>query len=153
MKIAIATDNYTRVAGHAGKARHWLLYMLHGYRPQELLPAAPTLIKLAPEQVMHHFKDDAPHPLERGSGGGRQRRRGLYPPHARARRCPTCVLISLPRYANCGICFRGIEGGRGDQAMAITPFFCTMVNKRKAGPPGFLTPRSQSDTRLRDTFK
>ena len=63
MKIAIATDNYTRVAGHAGKARHWLLYMLHGYRPQALLPA-PTLIKLAPEQVMHHFKDDAPHPLD-----------------------------------------------------------------------------------------
>ena len=63
MKIAIATDNYTRVAGHAGKARHWLLYMLHGYRPQELLPV-PTLIKLAPEQVMHHFKDDAPHPLD-----------------------------------------------------------------------------------------
>jgi hypothetical protein len=27
MKIAIATDNYTRVAGHAGKARHWLLYL------------------------------------------------------------------------------------------------------------------------------
>ena len=49
MKIAIATDNYTRVAGHAGKARHWLLY---------------SLIKLAPEQVMHHFKDDAPHPLD-----------------------------------------------------------------------------------------
>ncbi len=55
MKIAIATDNYTRVAGHAGKARHWLLYMLHGYRPQALLPA-PTLIKLALEQVMHHFQ-------------------------------------------------------------------------------------------------
>ena len=63
MKIAIATDNYTRVAGHAGKARHWLLYLLHGHTPQQLLPA-PTLIKLAPEQVMHHFKDDAPHPLD-----------------------------------------------------------------------------------------
>lgn len=63
MKIAIATDNYTRVAGHAGKARHWLLYLLHGHTPQQLLPA-PTLIKLAPEQVMHHFKHDAPHPLD-----------------------------------------------------------------------------------------
>lgn len=63
MKIAIAIDNYTRVAGHAGKARHWLLYLLHGHTPQQLLPA-PTLIKLAPEQVMHHFKDDAPHPLD-----------------------------------------------------------------------------------------
>lgn len=63
MKIAIATDNYTRVAGHAGKARHWLLYLLHGHTSQQLLPA-PTLIKLAPEQVMHHFKDDAPHPLD-----------------------------------------------------------------------------------------
>jgi hypothetical protein len=39
MKIAIATDNYTRVAGHAGKARHWLLYLLHGHTPQQLLPA------------------------------------------------------------------------------------------------------------------
>ena len=49
MKIAIATDNYTRVAGHAGKARHWLLYLLHGHTPQQLLPA-PTLIKLAPSR-------------------------------------------------------------------------------------------------------
>ena len=63
MKTPIATDNYTRVAGHAGKARHWLLYLLLGHTPQQLLPA-PTLIKLAPEQVMHHFKDDAPHPLD-----------------------------------------------------------------------------------------
>ena len=63
MKIAIATDNYTRVTGHAGKARHWLLYMLGNHRPEQLLPA-PTLIKLAPEQVMHYFKDDAPHPLD-----------------------------------------------------------------------------------------
>lgn len=86
MKIAIATDNYTRVAGHAGKARHWLLYMLHGYRPQALLPA-PTLIKLALEQVMHHFQGRHAAPAgRRGPGGGRQRQRGLYPPHARARR-------------------------------------------------------------------
>ena len=63
MKIAIATDNYTRVTGHAGKARHWLLYMLGNHRPEQLLPA-PPLIKLAPEQVMHYFKDDAPHPLD-----------------------------------------------------------------------------------------
>ena len=45
--IAIATDDYENVAGHAGKARHWLLYLLHGHTPQQLLPA-PTLIKLAP---------------------------------------------------------------------------------------------------------
>jgi hypothetical protein len=26
MKIAIATNDYTHVAGHAGQSRHWLLY-------------------------------------------------------------------------------------------------------------------------------
>ena len=38
-------------------------------------------------------------------------------------------------------------------AMARSPFFSTSVSRRRAGPPGFLTPRSQSDTRFFDTFR
>ena len=63
MKIAIATKHYTEVAGHAGQARHWLLYDLGDYRPGQLLPA-PQCIELAKEEVLHHFEDDRPHPFD-----------------------------------------------------------------------------------------
>ncbi len=60
MKIAIATkDHWTQVSGHAGQTRHWLLFNCQ--------PGAPLLeperIELSKEQLPHHFKDDAPHPL------------------------------------------------------------------------------------------
>lgn len=63
MKIAIATKDYTAVSGHAGQARHWLLYDLSAHRAGQLLPA-PRFVELDKEQVMHHFQDDAPHPLD-----------------------------------------------------------------------------------------
>lgn len=63
MKIAIATKQYTEVAGHAGQARHWLLYDLDGYQPGQLLPP-PQCIELAKEEVLHHFEDDRPHPFD-----------------------------------------------------------------------------------------
>jgi predicted Fe-Mo cluster-binding NifX family protein len=60
MKIAIATkDNGTRVSGHAGQARDWLLFDCHSGAP---LPS-PTHIALTKEQLPHHFQDDGPHPL------------------------------------------------------------------------------------------
>ena len=74
MKIAIAvSDDSTRVSGHAGQARHWLLY---DCLPGQTLPE-PERLELTKEQLPHHFKDDGPHPLHgveilvAGSGGRR----------------------------------------------------------------------------------
>jgi predicted Fe-Mo cluster-binding NifX family protein len=60
MKIAIATKDYTAVSGHAGQARHWLVF---DCQPGAPLPAAER-VELAKEQVFHHFQDDGPHPLD-----------------------------------------------------------------------------------------
>ena len=63
MKIAIATRDYAAVGSHAGQTRHWLLYDLLQHAAGRLLPA-PQRIELAPEEVLHHFADDHPHPLD-----------------------------------------------------------------------------------------
>lgn len=63
MKIAVATKDWIAVSGHAGQARCWQLYDLAGHRPGEQLPQ-PTRVELAKEQLFHHFRDDAPHPLD-----------------------------------------------------------------------------------------
>lgn len=63
MKIAIATRDFTAVSGHAGQARQWLLYDLTEHRSDRLLPA-PRRIELAKDEVLHHFEDDRPHPLD-----------------------------------------------------------------------------------------
>jgi hypothetical protein len=60
VKIAIAVNEEGhRVSGHAGQARHWLLF--------ECVPGAPlptaARVLLSTEQLPHHFKDDGPHPL------------------------------------------------------------------------------------------
>ena len=60
MKIAIATGDFTTVSGHAGQARHWLLYDCTPGQPI----GAPCRIELGKDQVMHRFKDDGPHPLD-----------------------------------------------------------------------------------------
>src|SRR5574343_438478 len=63
MKIAIATKDFTAVSGHAGQARHWLLYDLSEHHASRLLPA-PVRIDLTKDQVLHVFEDDGPHPLD-----------------------------------------------------------------------------------------
>ena len=60
MKIAVAAkDNWAQVAGHAGQARHWLVF---DCQPGTPLPE-PVRVELAREQLPHHFKDEGPHPL------------------------------------------------------------------------------------------
>ncbi len=60
MHIAIAvSEDLSHVSGHAGQARHWLLY---DCQPGLPLPA-PRHVELTREQLPHHFKDDGPHPL------------------------------------------------------------------------------------------
>lgn len=60
MKIAIATtDDGRRVCGHAGQARHWLVFDCQPGMPS----SAPVRVVLSKEQLPHHFRDDGPHPL------------------------------------------------------------------------------------------
>lgn len=63
MKIAIATQDFTEVSGHAGQTRQWLVYDLSNHRANQLLQA-PWRVDLAKEQVLHIFEDNAPHPLD-----------------------------------------------------------------------------------------
>jgi predicted Fe-Mo cluster-binding NifX family protein len=61
MKIAIPTaHDYATVSGHAGQSRQWLVYDCRPGQPV----AEPARISLEKDQVMHHFKDDGPHPLD-----------------------------------------------------------------------------------------
>ena len=64
MKIAIPTQDWLSISGHAGKAQRWLLYDLAGLRVDAPLPPA-TRVELTREQLPHYFKDDGPHPLDR----------------------------------------------------------------------------------------
>ena len=60
MKIAIATkDNWSKVSGHAGQARDWLIF---DCVPGQPVPS-PQKIQLSKEQLPHYFQDDGPHPL------------------------------------------------------------------------------------------
>ena len=60
MKIAIATkDNWTKVSGHAGQTRDWLVF---DCQPGQPIPE-PLHVQLTREQLPHHFEDDGPHPL------------------------------------------------------------------------------------------
>ena len=61
IKVAIAvTDDGDSVSGHAGQARHWLLFDCVPGRPI----ASPVRVTLTREQLPHHFRDDGPHPLK-----------------------------------------------------------------------------------------
>jgi hypothetical protein len=60
MKIAIATkDDWTRVSGHAGQTRDWLVFDCQPGQPI----SGPQRIQLSQEQLPHYFQDDGPHPL------------------------------------------------------------------------------------------
>ncbi|OHC65337.1 MAG: hypothetical protein A2040_06690 [Rhodocyclales bacterium GWA2_65_19] len=60
MKIAIATQRHASVAGHAGQSREWLIY---DCMPGQPLPPAQR-VTLEKAQVLHHFDDSGPHPLD-----------------------------------------------------------------------------------------
>ncbi|HVI50315.1 MAG TPA: hypothetical protein VM661_03805 [Candidatus Sulfotelmatobacter sp.] len=62
MKIAVATNETgSRVGGHAGQSRHWLLFeAAEGEAPHLLGP-----VELAPKMVFHHYHEEqGPHPLD-----------------------------------------------------------------------------------------
>ena len=51
MKIGVATKDWVAVSGHAGQARHWLLYDLTEFHVGELLPA-PTRVETYCSKVL-----------------------------------------------------------------------------------------------------
>ncbi len=59
MKIAVATAEFTKVAGHAGRVRTWLIYDVD----QNGDFAAPTRLELESDKVFHHHVEGQPHPL------------------------------------------------------------------------------------------
>lgn len=83
MKIAIATDEFRTVAGHAGQASDWLLY---DCRP-DTGPGTAQRISLERAQVFHHWASNSAHPLDgievivaRSAGDGflrRMQKRGV----------------------------------------------------------------------------
>ncbi|KIL99870.1 Nitrogen fixation-related protein [Paramagnetospirillum magnetotacticum MS-1] len=58
MKIAVAVDSsYAKVSGHAGRARHWLVY-------ETDRASSSVRVELEAAQVFHHYEGDGPHPLD-----------------------------------------------------------------------------------------
>lgn len=56
MQIAVAcTADYSEVAGHAGRARRWLVF--DGEDP-------PRRVELSAKQVFHYFEGEEAHPLD-----------------------------------------------------------------------------------------
>jgi len=83
VKIAIPSRNGRQLGGHAGRARHWLVF--EGEKGGEARLAGT--VELQPEQVFHVHKDKPDHPLQgidallaRSAGEGfvnRLRKRGV----------------------------------------------------------------------------
>ncbi len=63
MKIAVATRDGCCIAGHAGKAAHWLVFEWDEGAPGRPL-AAPQSVHLEKDQLFHYFDDGGPHPLD-----------------------------------------------------------------------------------------
>jgi predicted Fe-Mo cluster-binding NifX family protein len=77
MKIAVTSQNFRTITGHAGKTAHFLVF--------EATPAEPPReverLDLPREMMMHEFRGDSEHPLQRvdalitgGAGDGFIRR-------------------------------------------------------------------------------
>lgn len=60
MKIAIATEDFEKLAGHAGQATRWLLY---DCKPGGTVGEVQR-VELRRSEVFHHWTDGGPHPLD-----------------------------------------------------------------------------------------
>jgi predicted Fe-Mo cluster-binding NifX family protein len=60
MLIAVASQNFRTVTGHAGKARRFIVFNAQpGHQPRDVMH-----IDLPKEQSMHEFKGEGRHPLD-----------------------------------------------------------------------------------------
>jgi hypothetical protein len=60
MVVAVASQDFIMVTGHAGQARHWLVFEEASGSPAH----PPRRVELTKEQVFHHWADQGPHPLD-----------------------------------------------------------------------------------------
>jgi predicted Fe-Mo cluster-binding NifX family protein len=61
MRIAVSSNDFKTVCGHAGQTRHWLIF--EGERGG--VATEVERLELEPGNVFHHHKDaNGPHPLE-----------------------------------------------------------------------------------------
>lgn len=60
MRIAVATTDFTKVAGHAGRARKWLIFSV---APDGSLHS-PERLELASDAVFHYAEGGQPHALD-----------------------------------------------------------------------------------------
>ncbi|RAI41383.1 nitrogen fixation protein, partial [Rhodoplanes elegans] len=58
-RVAVASDDYATVTGHAGKARRFLVFETQGDAP----PREVARLDLPAELTVHEFQCDGPHPL------------------------------------------------------------------------------------------
>lgn len=59
MKIAVTSQNFRTVTGHAGKGRRFLVFETDGGAPREV-----ERIDLPKEMSFHEFHGDGPHPID-----------------------------------------------------------------------------------------
>ncbi len=60
MKIAVTSQNFRTVTGHAGRARRFLVYDV----PPNGEPVLADRLDLPKDMAMHDFHGDGPHPLD-----------------------------------------------------------------------------------------
>ena len=60
MLVAVASQDFATVTGHAGQARRWLLFRIEPGHPATEV----RRIELLKEQVFHHWADQGAHPLD-----------------------------------------------------------------------------------------
>jgi len=60
MRVAVASSDYAKVTGHAGRARHWLVFEV----AEDGTMGEPTRVALTADMVFHYHEDDKPHPLD-----------------------------------------------------------------------------------------
>lgn len=79
MRIAVTSQNFRTVTGHAGKTRRFLVFEVQGDAP----PQEVERLDLPREMSFHEFHGDGPHPVDgvdvvitAGCGAGFARRLG-----------------------------------------------------------------------------
>lgn len=60
MRIAVSSQNFRTVTGHAGRARRFIVFEADGQTP----PREVERLDLPPEMAFHGFNPHQPHPLD-----------------------------------------------------------------------------------------